>query len=286
MRYCGRTFTEKEVAWVQHEVEAEPRINRRQLSIRFCEQFDWRKPDGELKDMSCRVAFLKMSREGLLRLPEPKNGYNGHRPKVQRTLFGEPKPDLNVPAGKLDLQMEMTDKASLSLWNELVDRYHYLGYKPLPGAQLRYFVQSQIGTVALLGFSAAAWKTAPRDQYIGWDPSTQKQNLKLVVNNSRFLILPWIRSKYLASRVLARATRRLADDWEARYNYRPMLVETFVQKDKYKGTSYKAAGWTCVGETQGRGKLDAHHRKAVPVKTVWLHPLQKDFRKHLLESES
>ena len=161
--------------------------------------------------------------------------------------------------------------------NELIDRYHYLGYAPLPGAQLRYFVREGRELLALLGFSAAAWAVAPRDRFIGWENSVRKERLRFVVNNSRFLILPWIHSKCLASRVLATATRRLSDDWWKRYNYRPALVETFVEKDRFAGTSYKAANWICVGETKGRGKLDRKHEKPVPVKTVWLLSPGKEF---------
>ena len=283
MQYCGREFTEEELAWVRHFVETDSRPTRRKLSIRFCETFNWRKPDGEIKDMSCRVAFLKMHREGIIELPRPMSRHNGQRHGVERTLLGEPKPKITVPAGKLDLRLEQTDKASLPLWNELVDRYHYLGYQPLPGAQLRYFVESQYGTVALLSFSAAAWKTAPRDTYIGWDAAARKKNLHLVAGNSRFLVLPWVESRNLASRVLAMASRQLADDWQCRYNYRPVLLETFVE-ERFKGTCYKAAGWEQVGNTQGRGKKDIHHLKGLPVKSVWLKPLTRDFRCHLLEA--
>lgn len=146
---------------------------------------------------------------------------------------------------------------------------------------MRYFIQSQYGTVALMSFSAAAWKTAPRDRFIGWDGESRKRNLHLVVNQSRFLVLPWVHVRNLASRLLGMALRRLADDWQIRYNYRPVLVESFVQKDRFTGASYKAAGWTCVGETQGRGKLDRERQRALPVKTIWLKPLVRDFRERL-----
>lgn len=149
------------------------------------------------------------------------------------------------------------------------------------GAQLRYFVDSQDGVVALLAFSAAAWRAGDRDNYIGWDEPHRKKNLHLVVSNSRFLILPWIHSKGLASRVLSLAARRLPADWQARYNYRPVLLETFVERDRFKGTCYKAAGWTCVGETKGRGKLDIANEYKLPVKTIWIKPLEGDFSAHL-----
>ncbi|MGA2108218.1 MAG: Druantia anti-phage system protein DruA, partial [Syntrophorhabdales bacterium] len=160
-----------------------------------------------------------------------------------------------------------------------IDTYHYLGYTPLPGAQLRYLIRSHGQVLALLGFSAAAWKVAPRDEYIGWDGQTRKKNLHLVVNNARFLILG--RYPNLASRILSLASKRIASDWRARYGYAPVLIETFVEKECFTGCCYKASNWVCVGETKGRGKLDVRHEHKVPVKSVWLYPLKKDFQRCL-----
>jgi len=281
MRYCGREFTPEELDWISRTSLETPEITRQELSIRFCEETGWLKPDGGLKDMSCRVAMLRMERDGLVRLPVAKGKHYKPRGYVKRTPLGEARPELRKAAGAFELELELVDSKSSALWNELIDRYHYLGYAPLPGAQLRYFVREGRELLALLGFSAAAWSTAPRDRFIGWESSVRKERLRFVVNNSRFLLLPWIHSKCLASRLLAMATRRLSDDWQKRYNYRPVLVETFVEKDRFAGTSYKAANWICVGETKGRGKWDRKHEKFVPVKTVWLYPLEKNFRNRL-----
>ena len=162
-----------------------------------------------------------------------------------------------------------------------MDRYHYLGYTPLPGAQMRYLVTSQRRVLAVVGFGASAWKAAPRDRFIGWSVAQREARLQLVVNNARFLILPWVQVRNLASTVLARSSRRLPDDWQARYGYRPLLLETFVQSDRFAGTSYRAANWTHVGQTQGRGKLDVHRTHALPRKDIWLYPLRRDFRRRL-----
>jgi len=148
----------------------------------------------------------------------------------------------------------------------------------LPGAQLRYFVTSGETILALLGFGASAWQAAPRDAYIGWRHDQRQQHLHRVVNNARLLILPWIQSKNLASMILGMAARRLPADWEARYHYRPVLLETFVDKARFAGTAYKAANWVYVGETKGRGKLGPSGKQSVPVKDLWLYPLTKDFR--------
>jgi hypothetical protein len=194
----------------------------------------------------------------------------------------EPEARLESPVQALsDLRLTVVGRHDSALWNEYIDRYHYLGYKPLPGAQLRYFASVGQRPVALLGFGAAAWQTAPRDEWIGWNPAQRQRNLHSVVNNARFLILPWVRVKSLGSKLLAMAARRLPADWAARYRYRPVLLETFVEAERFAGTCYRAANWTCVGQTQGRGKLGDHRLGQVPIKTVWVYPLAKDFRGQL-----
>jgi len=234
--------------------------------------------------MSCRVAMIRMQDDGLLCLPPPQKGngngkrYRRRTPEAEPDLFG-----VTTPAGQLlDLRLEpVVDKKASHLWNEYIDRYHYLGYQPLPGAQLRYFGMAGDRRLGALGFGAAAWKTAPRDSFIGWSPLQREARLHLVVNNARFLILPWVRSRYLASRLLGMARRRIGADWQQRYGYRPVLLETFVETSRFVGTSYKAANWLCVGETKGRGKLDVHRKASMPKKTVWVYPLARNFRRIL-----
>jgi hypothetical protein len=284
-RYCGREFTGGEIQWIRDLMVREPGINRKKLSERFCAEFAWRKPDGGLKAMSCRVAMLRMERDGLIRLPAPVARYRKLKRRRQPTPFTAPQPEIHKPAGAFDLRFELATRASSALWNEFIGLYHYLGYTPLAGAQLRYFVKAEGETLALLGFGAAAWKVEARDRYIGWDEETRKRGLGFIVNNARFLVLPWVRSKNLCSRILSVVSRRLPRDWEERYGYRPALLETFVDRARFTGTCYKAAGWTCVGETKGRGKLDVHTRYLSTVKTVWLKPLAGDFRQRLMGGE-
>lgn len=280
MRYCGREFTDTDIELIRTLLES-PGINRQKLSRLFCEATEWRKPDGGLKEMSCKVALLRMHREGHIILPSPQKPANNHLKKGKRTIFALPQPEVNKKVGEHVLQLVIAEKADSALWNEYIDRYHYLGYTPLPGAQLRYFVKSGTQVLALLGFGAAAWKTAPRDEYIGWEAVTRKRNLHLIVNNARFLILPWVRSKNLGSKILSMVSRRIVSDWRQRYNYEPVLLETFVEKERFLGTCYKAANWIYVGDTQGRGKLDVHNEYKLPVKGIWLYPLRRDFRRHL-----
>jgi len=282
-RYSGRVFGPQEIERVRAIIRAHPQVSRQQLSYRVCEVFGWRKPDGSLKDMSCRVALLRMHREGLIELPPPSHKVNPCRSFGQRTAQAEPGPLLEAAVHELGaLRLERVERKTGALWNEYIDRYHYLGYKPLPGAQLRYFAYAGgERLVGLLGFGAAAWKTGPRDEWIGWSREQRRRNLGAVVNNARFLILPWVRVKGLASKLLAMAARGLPEDWAGCYGYRPVLLESFVEVERFQGTCYRAANWTCVGQTQGRGKLGDHRLAQVPIKTVWVYPLVRDFRERL-----
>jgi hypothetical protein len=283
MRYCGRDFTDADLERIRQLISEEPRKNRAQLSRAVCQQLGWSKPDGGLKEMSCRVAMLRMHRDGLIHLPEPRNGNGNGLPYRRITRATDPGLPIDLPVEQLtDLRLEVVDDRRTShLWNEYIQRYHYLGYQPLPGAQLRYLAGSQGQILALLGFGAAAWKVAPRDRWIGWNAAQRQQRLHLLINNARFLILPWITSRNLASKLLAMAARRVVHDWDHRYGYRPVLMETFVESQRFSGTCYRAANWTHVGQTRGRGKLDTRHQAPLPVKDIWLYPLDKRCRRTL-----
>jgi len=285
MRYCGRDFSDADLACIRRIADGEPGITRRAISRRVCEALGWHKPDGGLKDMSCRVVLLRMQRAGLVRLPAPRHRNSNAARAPRRTAQAEPELPLRTAAGDLrELRLDvLASRGDSLLWNEYVDRYHYLGYQPLPGAQLRYFARAEGRLLACFGFGAAAWTTAPRDRFIGWTPQQRAQRLPLVVNNARFLILPWIASRHLASKLLGLVARRLADDWCCRYGYRPVLLETFVETPRFSGTCYKAANWLYLGDTQGRGKLDTAHAHALPRKSVWVFPLATRFRQTLTE---
>jgi hypothetical protein len=284
IRYCGRDFTYSEIEEIRLLIENNPTATRAHLSRLVCEQLGWLRDDDRLKDMSCRVAMLRMQDDGLVCLPPPKNGNNNGKPYLRRTPQAEPEKPLMVtsPRELGDLQLQLvTDRPNSHLHNEYLDRYHYLGYQPLPGDQLRYFVRAGGRILALLSFGAAAWKTQPRDRFIGWTAQQRQQHLHLVTNNARFLILPWVRCHNLASSILGMAARRLADDWQCRYGYRPALLETFVEQPRFHGTCYKAANWTFLGLTKGRGKLDSRNEARLPKKAIWVYPLEKRFRRIL-----
>ena len=281
MRYCGRPFTTTEVQGIRQLIVDHPAATRARLSRLVCEQLGWQRDNGRLKDMSCRVALLRMQDDGLLQLPPPRNGNNNGKPYLRRTQLAAPQTPLTATSpkalGELRLQL-VTDRQHSHLYNEYMARYHYLGYQPLPGAQLRYFIRANDRIVALLGFGAAAWKTQPRDLFIGWSPKQREARLHLLVNNARFLILPWVRCKNLASCILGMAARQLADDWQHRYGCRPALMETFVERPRFHGTCYHAANWIYLGETKGRGKLDVRKQALLPKKAIWVYPLDNGFR--------
>ena len=281
MRYCGRDFSLEEIDLIR-ELLTVPKMNRARLSREVCERLGWRRDNGALKDMSCRVALLRMQSNGLISLPPPRNPkpvtYRSY-PHLEQAVL-EPDVIPSIDLATLTVEPVLTT-ADSRLWNTYIEHHHYLGHQLMPGAQLRYFVRTAGHIIAALGFGASAWKFKPRDQLIGWTAEQRQRNLHLVVNNARFLILPWIRCKNLASRILALVSKRLPDDWYARYAYRPVLLETFVEKPRFTGTCYKAANWQNLGDTQGRGKLDTLHRKDQPIKSIWVYPLTPHFQRQL-----
>ena len=276
--YSGREFSPQEIEQIRQLMQQCPTLLRTPLSRKLCELFAWTKPNGELKDMSCRVALLRMQADGLITLPASRMPHRG-RPHFPATAATDAQAPLLRPVHELatlTLQPVLGTPAS-RLWNEYVQRYHYLGYTPMSGSQMRYNVFAGEQLVALLSFGASAWKLGPREQFIGWPEPLRLKNLQRVVNNARFLILPWVQSKGLASKILSKVARQLPNDWQLRYGYRPVLLETFVESQRHRGTCYKAANWVHIGQTTGRGKKSAVHHQIIPIKDIWLYPLRRDF---------
>ena len=282
MKYCGRQFSELEIESIRDLISTEPNLSRYKISVRVCEKLNWKRSNGRFKDMSCRVALLRMQADGLIDLPAARRA----RP-ISKLEYSEVESVITQPLSPPDVDLSrisvdvVSNREDSRIWNAYINRYHYLGHRLIPGAQIRYIVRADGDHVALLSFGASAWKIRPRDEFIGWTTEQRQQNLHLIINNSRFLILPWIRCKNLASRCLSLVSRRLTNDWQTLYAYKPVLIETFVESGRFLGTSYKASNWTCLGKTQGRGKLDRKHLNAAPIKTVWIYPLASNFREHL-----
>lgn len=283
-RYCGKEWSREDIGKIRDLLTRETDASRLRLSRLVCEAFEWRRPNGKLKEMSCRVAMLKMQRDGLIDLPTPRRERPGNY-QVKRTPDSDPEPDCSCSLSDLeDLKMVLVRRGPpLRKWNEFVGRHHYLSYKMLPGAQMRYFIMDGERVLGAMGFGAAAWKVAPRDNFIGWTPQERERGLHRIVGQSRFLILPWIHCQNLASKTLSMVAQRLAGDWEECYGFRPVLLETFVDTTRFHGTCYKASNWLHVGNTKGRGKLDRYSTFSEPVKSIWLRPLSPDFRQRLKE---
>jgi hypothetical protein len=278
--FCGRTFWAQELA-LMRQVSAEfAALGVTEIARTLCELLDWKRPSGRLKNHECRQLLERLRHQGWLRLPEVRQlGPRGPR-RVPVTAQSEPQAPLEGNAGEyepLQLRAVGADSGDSALWTELVERYHYLGYRVPVGAQLRYLVRSERSAeqvLACLQWSSPAWKMAARDRWIGWSAEERTRNLPFIVNNSRFLILPWVRVRGLASKILAHCTRQLPGDWERRYGYRPLLLETLVDGQRFAGTCYRAANWILLGETQGRGRMDRYHQADGSArKLLFVYPL-------------
>jgi hypothetical protein len=261
-------------------------ISRHELARTICEALGWTRPNGRLKARECYEYLGVAEAKGLLKLPPRRE----QRPRGRTSIVfteagseGEPREGELAEVAPVTLGL-VTNGADRALWRELVERYHYLGHKVAYGAHLRYLVfisKPERAVAGCVQFSSAARWLAARDRFIGWDDAIRQSNLVRVVNNSRFLILPWLKIKGLASHVLSVSARVVADDWEEAYGVRPALLESFVDTGCYEGTCYLAANWTCVGRTAGRGRMDRENRWAEPVKSCLVYPLSRDFRRRL-----
>jgi uncharacterized protein DUF4338/transposase-like protein/transposase Tn5 family protein len=274
---------------IQGTIDTEPDLSRVLLSRRVCDWLNWRCANGKWKEMSCRVALLKMHRRGVIRLRPLSHA----APQRKRTNLGETvkSPELiqcslrELGAVEL-LRVRSADSKASRLWNELMDRYHYLSSGPLCGAQLRYLIRSGQGQcLGALAFSAAAWRVKARDQWIGWSEAARKEHLAKVVSNSRFLILPWVKVPHLASHVLSQVAQRLRADWQERYGFEPVLLESFVERGRFLGTCYRAANWQHVGKSLGRGRQDRTKSFSVPEKDVYVYPLSVKVKEILCQAQ-
>lgn len=274
----GRVFTEEDVEAISKIVADNLGATRADLSRIVCRELHWCHDDGRIKETRCRVAMLRMHERGLITLPEARRNPQ-KKTRYKPTPETDPGAELsNRVKDLLPIQIQVVDSSTRKLsnkWNTYMDRYHYLGFRATSGHQIRYLISSQGRDLALFNFSSPAWKVQSRDQLIGWSPEVREKNLKYIINNSRFLILPWVKSKNLASWILGSIKRRVPRDWEIRYGYRPVLMETFVDTERFKGTCYKAANWELLGRTQGRGKYDRFNKKEISIKEIFVQPLQE-----------
>lgn len=290
-RFRGRLFIPQELSLIRDVVKQCAGLSREELGQTVCELLEWRRPSGGLKARECRDLLEQLEEEGWVELPAKRAGRpRGLRTKVPVTAAGEAGMSLVGTAGEFGevLAEAVEDKAGQRLFRELVGRYHYLGCRVPFGAHQRYLIYVSRPHQAVVGavqFSSPAWRMGVRDQWIGWDEDTRRRNLQRVVNNSRFLILPWVKVKNLASRALSVTLRRLRRDWTDRYGVEALLVETLVDSERYRGTCYRAANWMELGRTTGRGRMDGgHHRHGSAPKTVLVYPLVREAARRLREA--
>jgi len=281
----GRQLSTKDIELIQGLLTEHPDWHRTRLSQELCRLWDWRNALGRIKDMAARTLLLKLERAGHIRLPKlrrqsPNKFRNRRLPLVlhSTTPIGGALDDLRP----LCVSVVQPGSEDFRLFNSLLGQYHYLGHRITVGENMRYLVRDREGRpVSCALFGSAAWKCGPRDAWIGWDRGVREANLGLLTNNTRFLILPWVTVPHLASHILALLTRRVCADWQNKYGHPVHALETFVDRDRFKGTCYRAANWMRLGSTQGRTRNDWDRSIVASIKDVYIYPLTKGFRQAL-----
>jgi hypothetical protein len=287
LRYRGRMVTTEDVVFIRRLIAEHPTATRRALSLKLCEAWNWVQPNGVPRDMVCRGLMLALHRAGQIQLPPsrwPGCNPGRHRRKPQScpllrwpTVAG-PLRDI----GPLEI-CEVRRSGRESLFDRLIETHHYLGYTRPVGEHLKYLISAGGIPLACMAWSSAPRHLGPRDRFIGWSPEIRRRNVHLIAYNLRFLILPWVEVRHLASHLLARMARQLSADWQQRYHHPIYLLETFVDPQRFAGTCYRAANWIVLGRTTGRGKQDHTHRPNRPIKEVLGYPLSPRFRERLCD---
>jgi hypothetical protein len=283
-RIQGRDLRESDIEAIRSLIAGNPVWHRTRLSLELTRAWNWRSASGRFQDMAARSLLLKLERRGAIALPSRRGAHHPRRASAPQAALPAAAPIAEPLAGLLPLRVGMAPPRhpDRQIFSDYLAQHHYLGYRGPVGESLAYLVRDCQGRdLGCVLFGAAAWKTKPRDAWIGWDDSTRARRLAFVANNHRFLILPWVRVPHLASHILGRLCRRLAEDWQTAYGHPVHLLETFVERGRFKGTCYRAANWTCVGQTQGRSRQDRVRELRVPVKDIYLYPLSSQCREQL-----
>jgi hypothetical protein len=275
--FSGRAFSPKDIEMIQWVSRTYPKLSRRELASTICEFLDWLTPTGKPKIQQCTSFLVELESEDIITLP-PKQAQGRGSDKLVVVDF-----DTSEITGDIKLYEPLRLKIARpgkeqKRWKSYVNQYHMLGYQKVFGSRLCYFIQSGEKELGCIQFSASAWALEDRDDWIGWSIEDKKERLHLVINNSRYLIFPWVKVKNLASKALALAARRIQDDWLREYCYAPVLLETFVDSEHFQGTCYKAANWIYLGQTKGLGRASRSKRPSLSKKDIYVYPLQKDFR--------
>jgi hypothetical protein len=271
----GREFTESDIAQIRSIVADNGGASRRRLSLMICEHLNWRQANGHLKDRACRDVLLRLDRQGIIKLPCSVYTYNTQHAGVKRLDFCEPDDEMFGAIHEFDPPVFelVTNQTQRVLWNYLIDRYHYKKCRIVVGRHVKYLIYLNNRLIGCCCFADAVLKLIPRDQWIGWNHEQRQVHLPYIINNVRFLILPWVRIKNLASKLLSLMVKVVPAQWEQRYGIRPVLMETFIEQVRFTGASYKAANWLCVGQTKGKGRSGMNYYYHGIIKDVYLYPL-------------
>jgi hypothetical protein len=282
--FAGRTFRADELAVMRQIAHDCAALGVTEIARTICEVVEWKRPSGRLKNHECRQLLERLQADGVLTLP-PVRVLGGRGPRrVDITApCVDPAPVACAASACDPLALVLVaGEADSRRWREQMERYHYLGCRVPFGASLRYWVRHRDRDLACLLWTSPAWKMQARDAWIGWSDEQRRRHLPWIVNNGRFLILPWVHVPGLASKILALSARQLPRDWEACYGYRPLLLETLVDAARFRGTCYRAANWLHVGQTAGRGRMDREHKAhGQAVKDIYVYPLARDARQRL-----
>jgi len=282
--FCGRTFRTSELELMHQTALEFSALGVTEIARTVCELLEWTRPNGGLKNHECRQLLERLQAEGFLKLPDVRKlGGRGSRRADVSGFCCEPAPVGCTVSECEPLELALVEgQAESRRWREQVERHHYLGCRVPFGAHLRYWVRNRERELACLLWTSPAWKMQARDEWIGWSDEQRRRNLQSIVNNSRFLILPWVRVPGLASKILARSARQMPRDWESHYGHRPLLLETLVDTSRFRGTCYRAANWLHVGQTAGRGRMDREHKAhGQAVKDIYVYPMVRDVRQQL-----
>jgi len=286
LSYRGRPIREADVVFLRELIAANPQLSRRSLSAKVCQLWNWVQPNGQLRDMVCRSLMLVLHRAGHIQLPPPRlqaiNNAILHR-RVPRREVCDTTPITGALAGVGSLQIRLVRRsAGERLFDDLLQQYHYLGFSRPVGEHLKYLVFCGERPLACLAWNSGPLKLTLRDQFVGAPGPAYAHHLHLIAYNSRYLIAPWVEVPHLASHLLGRIARRISADWQALYHHPIHLLESFVDIERFKGTCYRAANWTCLGRSAGRGtKSKSGDRTSI--KELWVYPLRRDFRQKLLQ---
>ena len=277
----GREISNGDIALIRRLIEKHFHRGRKQISRQICYRWKWYQASGQPKERACRDILLFLEKKELIRLPPPIKSANNEKRKTTKIKLEEISREGTVkdhPGLRLEI---ISKRHEYSLWNKIIHSYHYQGHQVIVGKFLKYIVYIDNNPIACLGWGSAAWSIKARDEWIGWSKEIKDKNLCGIVNNIRFLILPWVKIKYLASYLLGISVKRVPQDWQKRYGHPIHLLETFVEKEKFQGTCYKAANWIFLGETKGSAKRGSCHHYHGNIKRIFVYPLGKDFRDNL-----